>query len=105
MNNEMNFNMDIADRCGVNAATVATFLWRMLAGDPESIFRHGNEWTRISQKEITVHLPFLTLGMVQGALKKLRNEGIIKSAVLNNDKFDHTNWYTFTEYGDVLMME
>jgi|LSQX01.3.fsa_nt_gb hypothetical protein len=105
MNNEMNFNIDVADRCGVNAATVATFLWHMLAGDPESIYRHGNEWTRISQKEITAHLPFLTLGMVQGALRKLRDEGVIKSAVLNNNKFDHTNWYTFTEYGDVLMME
>ena len=104
-NNEMNFNIYIADRCGVNAATVATFLWNMLAHDPGSIYRHGYEWTRISQKEMTAHLPFLTLGKVQGALKKLRNEGIIKSAVLNNNKFDHTNWYTFTEFGDVLMME
>jgi hypothetical protein len=43
--------------------------------------------------------------MVQGALRKLRDEGVVKSAVLNNNRFDHTNWYTFTEYGDVLMME
>ncbi len=105
MNNEMNFNIVIADRCGVIAATVATFLWHMLADDPESIYRYGNEWIRISQKEITAHLPFLTISMVQGALRKLRDEGVVKSAVLNNNRFDHTNWYTFTEYGDVLMME
>ena len=101
--NEMNFNIYVADLCGVNAAAVATFLWDILAADTELIRRHGKEWVRISQKEMTVHLPFLTLGMVQGALTRLRDEGVIRSAVLNNNKFDHTNWYSFTEYGCVLM--
>ena len=30
-------------------------------------------------------------------------KGIIKVAVLDEDKFDHTYYYTFTKYGEELL--
>ena len=69
----------------------------------ESIERHGRIWTRISQKMITVALPFMSVDMARRSLKKLAEEGIIMRDVFNDDKFDHTYWYAFTEYGSEMM--
>jgi hypothetical protein len=41
--------------------------------------------------------------MVRHSVRKLVDKGILKVAVLNNDRFDHTYWYTFTAYGDELL--
>jgi hypothetical protein len=37
--------------------------------------------------------------MVETALEKLIETGIIRKRCLNKNRFDHTNWYTFTDYG------
>ena len=41
--------------------------------------------------------------MVKGAIKNLLEENIMRKECFNDDKFDHTNWYTFTEYGENLV--
>jgi DNA-binding HxlR family transcriptional regulator len=41
--------------------------------------------------------------MVRHSVNKLVEKGIIKVDVFNEDKFDHTYWYTFTAYGNELL--
>ena len=41
--------------------------------------------------------------MVKDAVKVLVDNGILRKDNLNDNKFDHTNWYTFTEFGTQLM--
>ena len=99
----MNFNLEIAKRCGVREAALATYLFKLIGNDVDYYYLNGRRWSRISQKMITVALPFMTVGMVRGSLNKLKRKGIIKSDVLNENRFDHTLWYAFTDYGEEMM--
>ena len=36
-------------------------------------------------------------------VERLVEKGIMKVGVFNDDKFDHTYWYTFTAYGNELL--
>ena len=101
--NEMRFNTDIALVCGLREAVIACFLRDMQAKSTETTYRYGYFWVKCTQKMMTVHMPFLTEDMVSNSVKKLADKGIIKVAVLSNDKFDHTYWYTFTDYGEELL--
>ena len=103
MDNRMEFNKELASECGLRESVLATYLWDLLDRDLEVVEHHGRYWTRISQKMITIAMPFMTVDMVQGSLMKLLKKGIIKRAVFNEDKFDHTSWYTFTDYGIEMM--
>ena len=103
MVNTIDFNKDIARDYGLRESVIATYLWELLDRDLESIERNGRVWTRISQRMITVALPFMSVDMARRSLKKLAEEGIIMRAVFNDDKFDHTHWYAFTDYGFEMM--
>lgn len=103
MENMIDFNKDIARDYGLRESVIATYLWELLDRDLESIERNGRVWTRISQRMITIALPFMSVDMARRSLKKLAEEGIIKRAEFNDDKFDRTHWYTFTDYGREMM--
>ena len=103
MVNTLDFNKDIARDYGLRESVIATYLWELLEKDMESIERHGRIWTRISQRMITVALPFMSVDMARRSLKKLAEEGIIMRAEFNDDRFDRTHWYTFTDYGYEMM--
>ncbi len=100
------FETKIADRCGVNAAIIATYLWELqdgMHGERESTTRFDYFWVRCSQVMMTAELSFMSIHMVKDAVAVLKDENIIKTADLNENRFDHTNWYTFTEYGQKLL--
>ena len=101
--NERKFNMNIASVCGLREAVIADFIRGLQLISDETTYRHGYFWVKCSQKMMTVHIPFLTEDMVQHSVRKLVDKGIIKVAVLDDDKFDHTYWYAFTAYGEELL--
>ena len=103
MVNTIDFNKDIARDYGLRESVIATFLWELLDRDMESIERNGRVWTRISQRMITVALPFMSVDMARRSLKKLAEAGINMRAVINDDMFDHTHWNAFTDYGFEMM--
>ena len=94
--NERKFNMDIATVCGLREAVIADFIRGLQVTSDETTYRHGYFWVKCTQKTITVHIPFLTEDMVRYSVNKLVEKGIMKVGVFNDDKFDHTYWYTFT---------
>ena len=54
---------------------------------------------------MTVYCPFLTVWQAGAAVGRLKRKGIIVTSGFNEDPFDHTNWYAFTEYGMRLLKE
>ena len=101
--NERKFNTDIAAVCGLREAVIVDFIRGWLLTSDETTYRHGHLWVKCTQKTMTVHLPFLTEGMVRNSIRKLVKKGIIKVAKFSDYKFDHTYWYTFTAYGEELL--
>lgn len=100
------FKENIAIRYGVNAAIVAQFLWDNL--DPQSNsgrlrFFSDEKWCRCSILMIGAHYPFLTRSMVENALNVLVRSYVLKKGCFNENRFDKTNWYAFTEFGQYLM--
>ena len=93
------FDTDIARKCGVNAATVASFLWERIYSEDDYKTEYGVEWTRVSQKTMTANMPHMSVKMIGNAVKKLKNKGYIKVSKFNDSKFDKTNWYAFTDFG------
>jgi len=101
--NERKFNMDIAAVCGLREAVIIDYIRDLMSESDETTYRHKHFWVKCSMKTITVHIPFLTEDMVRNSVRKLVDKGIIRVAVFNEDKFDHTYWYTFTDYGNELL--
>ena len=102
-NKEKKLNTEIARLCGMNAAVIATQLWEAQANTEAAFYIDGYPWVRASYKRITAYLPFLTVHMVQTAVKKLLMEEVIKVGEYNDSSFDRTHSYTFTSYGRDLM--
>ena len=100
---EKTFNTEIARLCGTNSAVIASQLWELQANADAAFYIDGYPWIRASYKRITAYLPFLTVHMVQTAVKKLLREGVIKVGEYNDSKFDRTHSYAFTSYGRDLM--
>lgn len=104
----MRINVEIAKLCGANAAAVADYIWHgsyVEDGDKELKVHDGYLWAKCKQKTISDGVKFLSVDGVSSAVRRLVCEGIIKMKSLSDDKFDHTYWYTFTEYGKKLMLD
>ena len=100
------FKKDIAVKYGVNAAVIAQFLWDSIEGPDHSgrrVYRDGKKWCRCSILMMTGIFPFLSRHMAADALERLIKAHVIKKDCLNSNRFDRTNWYAFTEYGEYLM--
>ena len=101
-----NCNENIASVCGTNAGIVAELIDDLITDDLEETVTTGDKkWCRCSVKSMTVYCPFLTVWQAGAAVKSLKKKGIIVASGFNEDPFDHTNWYAFTEYGMRLLKE
>lgn len=100
------FRMDLAIRFGIHAAIIMQFLWEHLKPGvcDERIRKFNNKrWYRCSQKMMSGFLPFLSRSMIQDAMGTLVKQDVIRKGCHNENPFDKTNWYSFTEYGEHLM--
>jgi len=59
----------------------------------EKNFHNGYYWTFNSQKAFKEMFPYLSEKKIRNALKKLEDLKIIKSDILNKNKYDRTKWY------------
>ena len=54
---------------------------------------------------MTGFIPFLTYDEIRYALKRLDKGQELTKGRFNESRFDRTNWYAFTEFGQFLMAE
>ena len=101
------FDADIAKKHGVNAAVLACFLWDCIEQkSTESPQLHeGKVWLRCSVQMMTGFFPFLSYDEIRYALKRLVKGRVLTKGRFNESRFDRTNWYVFTEFGQFLMAE
>lgn len=101
------FDADIAKKYGVNAAVLACFLWKCIEQkSAESPQLHEDKvWVRCSVQMMTGFFPFLSYDEIRYALKQLVKGRVLTKGQFNESRFDRTNWYAFTEFGQFLMAE
>ena len=101
--NERKYNIRIAALYGLREAVIADLIKDMQFSGADMKAMNGMTWVKCTQKTMTDHIQFLTEDMVRNSVRKLEAKGIISIDVLDDDKFDHTYWYAFTEYGEELL--
>jgi hypothetical protein len=98
-------NVELATRIGITSAICAQCLYDGIQGafaaDIEDV--KGREWIRMGNRQLALLIPYLTPHSAKSALRRLVKGGIVSTADLNDNPFDHTYWYSFTNYGENLM--
>lgn len=101
------FRSNIAQKYGVNAAVLADFIWDCIeeksARQPQ--LHEGKIWFRCSVQMLTGFFPFLSYDEIRYALKQLVKGRVLIKGRFNESRFDRTNWYAFTGFGQFLMTE
>jgi len=103
---ETRFQEYVDIKFGVRAAMIAQYFWDTIETERivgQAHMAENKAWCRISMQLLSGYYPFYSKHMVSDTIHLLIKKNIIKKGVFNQDKFDRTNWYTFTEYGKYLM--
>lgn len=100
------FDIRIAQRYGVNCAVILQNIWHWVQKNEANgtNFYDGTYWTYNSTKAFAVQFPYLSQKQIETALKKLREENIIKTGNYNVVKYDRTLWYAITEKGKCILL-
>ncbi len=100
------FDKNNAVRFGVRSAVVMQYLWENILNNDEDVIEiNGDMWYRSSAIITSTILPFYSKDQIKCSFNYLVRCGVIKKKKLSKSNFDHTNWYTFTEYGIEMMMK
>lgn len=100
-----NFKDAVAMRYGVRGAILLQYLWEKSQENGQFMVHEGSRWVRCPQRMLMMHFPYFKRTSVQSTLKTLLKERVIRKRKLSGCPFDHTAWYSFTEYGEKLMQE
>jgi len=100
------FRDNMAVLCGINAACVAEYLWERVCFNrySEEYVTGDVYWHRVSVPTIMTDMNFLSKDQITRAIRVLIDKNIIRKDILNEDPFDKTCWYRFTEYGERNMI-
>lgn len=95
-NLEHSFDIKLAELYGIKAAILLKNLhfWIKKNAANNKHFYEGYFWTYNSVKAFHQLFPYLSEKEISCALKRLEQEGIIKSGEFNKQPYDRTKWYT-----------
>ena len=99
------FDVHIAKLYGVNCAVILQNIWHWVSKNEANgkHFHDGYYWTYNSTKAFSKQFPYLSQRQIETALKKLRDEGILKTGNYNAMAYDRTLWYAITEKGKSIL--
>lgn len=95
------FDVDIATDYGIPEAIFLCniYFWVKQNTLNKHNYFEGRYWTYNSLSAYTGLFPYMSKSTIQRAIKHLKDEGLILAGNFNNDRFNHTNYYTLTEKG------
>lgn len=96
---EHHFNIEHAILFGVTEAIFINnfrFWLRQNAANERNI-RDGKPWTYNTHKAYIKQFPYMSENQIRRTLESLVNQGILQKAKFNDNKYDHTLWYSFTD--------
>lgn len=98
------FDDTVAQLVGVDEAILFYHLayWVFINEAAERNFYEGRYWTYNSGKAYEKIFPFWKDKVIRNKLKKLVTAGLVMRSNFNLNVYDHTNWYTLTDYGKTL---
>jgi hypothetical protein len=98
-------NIELARRHGLACAVCAQSLENGIQGAfvADVAEAKGRVWIRMGHRTLALICGCLTPNMTKSALRRLVKGGIVYTANLNASPFDHTLWYSFTDFGKSLM--
>jgi len=93
------FNVEIATKYGIEAAVLIENIafWVNRNAANRKHFHDGYYWTYNSAKAYSELFPYINQRKIARVLLDLENAGMIKSAYLNENKYNRTKWFTITE--------
>lgn len=96
---EYGFNVEIAQKLGVNEAIVIRNFQHWLKKNEanNANFHDGRYWTYNSIGAFCKIFPFWTEHQIRNILKKLMTEGILIKGNFNKSPYDKTIWYSINE--------
>ena len=93
MNNEIEFDCDLAVKIGLHGAVIITILDELIKNNPSVKYRSKN-WITISINDLQKHIPFFSKTKIEYILKKLRASQFVFAEKINNTLFDTTLSYS-----------
>lgn len=101
VDNKMNhqFNTEHAILFGLPEAIFINnfhFWLRQNAANERNI-RNGKPWTYNTHKAYCKQFPYMSENQIRRVLESLVSQGILEKAKFNDNKYDHTLWYSFTD--------
>jgi hypothetical protein len=93
------FDVEIAKKYGVEEAVIIQNFgfWIKKNQANNKNFHDGYYWTFNSAAALQELFPFWTASKVARLLRKLEEEGVLKSSNYNNNPYDRTKWYTIID--------
>lgn len=101
------FDVAIATKYGIVESILLEnlFYWVKKNSANERHFYDGKYWTYNSRKAFARLFPYIGEKSIERALNHLVEIGILLKGNNNEDKFDKTSWFAFTEYGELIMSD
>lgn len=99
------FDIEIAQQYGILEAVLLNHFefWIDKNKANEKNFYDGCYWTYNSTAAFSKLFPYASKRQIEKALKNLRDQGLIKTGNYNENKYDRTLWYAFTEKGESIL--
>lgn len=101
------FDVDIAKDYGILEAIILNnmYFWIIKNKANNVNYYDGSYWTFNSSRAFSELFPYASQRQIQLALKKLIDEGILKTGNYNKSAYDRTLWYAFTQKGKCIMQK
>jgi DnaD/phage-associated family protein len=101
------FDIDIAKDYGILEAVILNnmYFWIIKNKANNVNYYDGSYWTFNSSRAFSELFPYASQRQIQLALKKLIDEGILKTGNYNKSAYDRTLWYAFTQKGKCIMQK
>lgn len=101
------FDVGIAEKYGMAEAVLLEnlFFWVKKNSANERHQHDGRYWTYNSRKAFSRLFPYIGEKSIERALNHLVSEGLLLKGNFNEDRFDKTSWFAFTDLGESVMSE
>ena len=92
------FNTEIAKQYGLEESILLEniYFWVKKNKANNQNYHNGKYWTYNTVKAFNELFDYMTEAKIYRALKKLKDCGLIEIGEYNENKYDHTKWYTVT---------
>lgn len=100
----MVFDVEVATKYGTNVSIILGNInyWIQKNRENGKHFYDGRYWTYNTVAAFHALMPFMSANVINTALKRAEEEGLLVTGNYNKLPFDRTKWYALTEKGERL---